>query len=234
MKAARVLRKLLSRGGGKAALLCLIVVVGAVLVIRVYARVRAAQRRAALARANPAQGGGRRAAQAAPQPAADAPGRRGSRRRRLDGRCTVVSIARVAVAEDGRSVASPAAIAALRRAAARVEAPLCVVFQTPDGAGDEAAAAAERAVERLLDAEGVFSAGLKRHRLLFCRTAQGRAAMVRHLEPAAVIDDDPEVVRSLAPFVPRVSFFSAANGAAPVDAANVGVVDSLAAALLAN
>lgn len=49
----------------------------------------------------------------------------------------------------------------------------------------------EKKVHDCLAAAGVFSAGLKQHRVLFCTTTKGKLAMNRQLEPMLCVDGQP-------------------------------------------
>lgn len=59
----------------------------------------------------------------------------------------------------------------------------------------------EQTVNRILRDTGLFSAGLKEHRVLFCSTSKGKQAIVRHIEPSLYVDSDFESLLALKPFI---------------------------------
>jgi hypothetical protein len=57
-------------------------------------------------------------------------------------------------------------------------------------------------VESSLQSAGIFEAGLKKHRLLYCSSIKGKQSVYRHLEPSLCIDDNEEILQQLKPFIP--------------------------------
>ncbi len=73
--------------------------------------------------------------------------------------------------------------------------------------------AEERRVLGALQELGLFDAGLKRHRVLFCSTPLGKVAMSRQLEPTLFIDGDATSTLALEPHLSSVVHVSSAQGA---------------------
>jgi hypothetical protein len=48
---------------------------------------------------------------------------------------------------------------------------------------------------------GIFQAGMKEHRALFCSTSMGKQAIYRHIEPSLLIENDSQIVNALRPFI---------------------------------
>ncbi|RKO86557.1 hypothetical protein BDK51DRAFT_39883 [Blyttiomyces helicus] len=59
-------------------------------------------------------------------------------------------------------------------------------------------------IRELLSASGLYTAGLDPRRVLFCGSEEGKACIVRALEPAWHVDGDDDCVRKLAAFVPNI------------------------------
>lgn len=72
--------------------------------------------------------------------------------------------------------------------------------------------ATEKQVSGMLERSGLYEAGLKRHRVLFCTKQPGKSAIVRHLEPALFVDDDVETLVGLLPYLPLTVHISSQNG----------------------
>eukprot|EP00928_Gymnodinium_smaydae_P035629 TRINITY_DN25044_c0_g1_i1.p1 TRINITY_DN25044_c0_g1~~TRINITY_DN25044_c0_g1_i1.p1 ORF type:complete len:237 (+),score=40.39 TRINITY_DN25044_c0_g1_i1:79-711(+) len=68
--------------------------------------------------------------------------------------------------------------------------------------------ARESAVTETLEALGAFDAGFRRHRLMFSSTVEGRASMVRHLQPSLHLEADDSVRASLEGKVPELRLVS--------------------------
>ena len=66
---------------------------------------------------------------------------------------------------------------------------------------ENSGAARESEVRRLLQEAGLMAAGLREHRVLFCSTAKGKVAIIRHLQPALAVDSDAEVVSLVRPHI---------------------------------
>ncbi|KAJ3149545.1 hypothetical protein HDU89_003596 [Geranomyces variabilis] len=62
----------------------------------------------------------------------------------------------------------------------------------------------EAQIRELLKASGLYADGLDERRVLFCGTEEGKAHLVRHIEPAVHVDQDDEVIERLAPYVKRL------------------------------
>ncbi|KAJ3167326.1 hypothetical protein HDU88_002246 [Geranomyces variabilis] len=59
-------------------------------------------------------------------------------------------------------------------------------------------------IRELLKASGLYADGLDERRVLFCGTEEGKAHLVRHIEPAVHVDQNDEVIERLAPYVKRL------------------------------
>ncbi|CDI80775.1 hypothetical protein, conserved [Eimeria acervulina] len=57
--------------------------------------------------------------------------------------------------------------------------------------------AEEKLVLNLLEECGAFSAGLAKHRVMFCSTQNGAVAMIRQLQPHVHIEDDAFIAEQL-------------------------------------
>lgn len=62
----------------------------------------------------------------------------------------------------------------------------------------------QSSIESALSRCGLFTLGLKPHRLLFCTTVKGKQAIIRHIEPNLVLDDDKSMLQLLKPFIDQV------------------------------
>ncbi|KAJ3184585.1 hypothetical protein HDU87_003986 [Geranomyces variabilis] len=62
----------------------------------------------------------------------------------------------------------------------------------------------EAQIRELLKASGLYADGLDERRVLFCGTEEGKAHLVRHIEPAVHVDQNDEVIERLAPYVKRL------------------------------
>eukprot|EP00439_Symbiodinium_sp_Y106_P054811 s5239_g7.t1 len=69
--------------------------------------------------------------------------------------------------------------------------------------------AKEEEVSQSLEAFGAFATGLRRHRLMFSSTCEGRASMVRQLQPELHLEAAPEVAEALLGKVPEVRLVDA-------------------------
>eukprot|EP00457_Paulinella_chromatophora_P013304 gb/GEZN01013592.1/.p1 GENE.gb/GEZN01013592.1/~~gb/GEZN01013592.1/.p1 ORF type:complete len:245 (-),score=26.10 gb/GEZN01013592.1/:204-938(-) len=67
----------------------------------------------------------------------------------------------------------------------------------------------ETSVMKALNKTGLFNAGLKKHRVLFCTTQKGKIAMFRHLEPDLCLDEDAQVIAALRSHIPSTAWISA-------------------------
>ncbi|CAE7518701.1 PEX22 [Symbiodinium natans] len=67
----------------------------------------------------------------------------------------------------------------------------------------------EEKVWRMFESLGAFQAGFKRHRLMFSSTSEGRASMVRQLQPDLHLEASPEVAEALLGKVPEVRLVEA-------------------------
>ncbi|EKX31161.1 hypothetical protein GUITHDRAFT_122633 [Guillardia theta CCMP2712] len=95
----------------------------------------------------------------------------------------------------------------------------------------------ENKVVDALEQAGVFDAGLSPHKVLFCETELGRAAMVRQIEPMLHVESSAVVLESLKPFIPNLvvvktpynvsSLSSAPAGRGGGGGGNVAIVDDL-------
>jgi len=72
----------------------------------------------------------------------------------------------------------------------------------------------EKRIVEIIRRSGLIEAGLAEHRILFCTTAKGKSAMIRHLEPSLIIEDDPGVAVELQPFIEEIVFISTDSAAA--------------------
>ncbi|CAE7373484.1 PEX22, partial [Symbiodinium sp. KB8] len=81
----------------------------------------------------------------------------------------------------------------------------CEVFPIALAGSD----AKEEEVSESLEAFGAFAAGLRRHRLMFSSTCEGRASMVRQLQPDLHLEAAPEVAEALLGKVPEVRLVEA-------------------------
>jgi hypothetical protein len=87
----------------------------------------------------------------------------------------------------------------------------------------------ERRILGALHELGLFDAGLKRHRVLFCSTPLGKVAMSRQLEPSLFIDGDATSILALEPHLASVVYVSAqGTDALAVARKSTRVVTSLA------
>ncbi|TPX69051.1 hypothetical protein SpCBS45565_g02669 [Spizellomyces sp. 'palustris'] len=62
----------------------------------------------------------------------------------------------------------------------------------------------EAQVRTLLHSSGLYTAGLDPRRVVFCSTEEGKAHIVRHIEPHVHVDSCDDVIKRLAPFVGRI------------------------------
>lgn len=74
----------------------------------------------------------------------------------------------------------------------------------------------------------LFSCGLAKHRVLFCSTAKGKSAILRHLEPNLCIDDDAPGLARLRPFIDGDVVHVREGPQADITADGVISVDSIA------
>eukprot|EP00930_Biecheleria_cincta_P040054 TRINITY_DN27478_c0_g1_i1.p1 TRINITY_DN27478_c0_g1~~TRINITY_DN27478_c0_g1_i1.p1 ORF type:complete len:200 (+),score=38.10 TRINITY_DN27478_c0_g1_i1:135-734(+) len=64
--------------------------------------------------------------------------------------------------------------------------------------------ATEGEVMQVLESMGAFDAGLRRHRVMFCSTSEGRSSMVRQLQPHVHLEAAASVAQALQGKVPDV------------------------------
>ncbi|KAJ3087492.1 ATP-binding cassette sub- G member 2 [Quaeritorhiza haematococci] len=57
---------------------------------------------------------------------------------------------------------------------------------------------------QLLKGSGLYGSGLDSRKVLFCETEEGKAHIVRHVEPHIHIETNDEIIQKLAPFVPKI------------------------------
>ncbi|KAJ3001543.1 hypothetical protein HKX48_002815 [Thoreauomyces humboldtii] len=62
----------------------------------------------------------------------------------------------------------------------------------------------EEQIRALLDASNLYAYGLDVRRVLFCSTEEGKAHVVRHVDPAVHVDSNDDVIARLAPFIRRI------------------------------
>lgn len=62
----------------------------------------------------------------------------------------------------------------------------------------------ERNIIELFKSLDIFNKGLKKHRLMFCSTAIGRASMIRQLSPLTHVDNDETVIKTLTGKIPNL------------------------------
>eukprot|EP00929_Paragymnodinium_shiwhaense_P116431 TRINITY_DN85988_c0_g1_i1.p1 TRINITY_DN85988_c0_g1~~TRINITY_DN85988_c0_g1_i1.p1 ORF type:complete len:228 (-),score=48.67 TRINITY_DN85988_c0_g1_i1:132-728(-) len=72
--------------------------------------------------------------------------------------------------------------------------------------------AREEEVKLALEAVGMFEAGLRRHRLMFCSSSEGCASMVRQLQPSMHFEGTQSVAAALEGKVPMVQLVDPAAG----------------------
>mmetsp|Transcript_116482 Transcript_116482/g.324605 ORF Transcript_116482/g.324605 Transcript_116482/m.324605 type:complete len:193 (+) Transcript_116482:88-666(+) len=80
----------------------------------------------------------------------------------------------------------------------------------------------EAEIHRALESVGAFGAGLKRHRVMFSATPEGRASMVRQLQPAVHLEAVKAVADALAGKVPEVRLVGSPEWPTFTDAACLG------------
>eukprot|EP01059_Diplonema_ambulator_P013097 TRINITY_DN2361_c1_g1_i1.p1 TRINITY_DN2361_c1_g1~~TRINITY_DN2361_c1_g1_i1.p1 ORF type:complete len:207 (+),score=45.98 TRINITY_DN2361_c1_g1_i1:43-663(+) len=64
----------------------------------------------------------------------------------------------------------------------------------------------EDQVKRVLEKEGVYAAGLKPHRVVFCSTLIGKQAIARQLLPSLLLESDKDVVSYMAEHVAHLGY----------------------------
>eukprot|EP01118_Nematostelium_gracile_P014478 TRINITY_DN5654_c0_g1_i1.p1 TRINITY_DN5654_c0_g1~~TRINITY_DN5654_c0_g1_i1.p1 ORF type:complete len:229 (+),score=38.56 TRINITY_DN5654_c0_g1_i1:95-781(+) len=85
----------------------------------------------------------------------------------------------------------------------------------------------EVTIMKLLDESGVFWAGLNPNKVLFCSTEEGRGHMARQLSVHMHIDESPQVLNFLKPFVPSLVQITPVNEITYVKETNVTKASSL-------
>jgi len=101
-----------------------------------------------------------------------------------------------------------------------------LLAQVPDDIG-------QAAVTGAMEAAGLLGKGVHQlppHRLLFCSTLEGKASIVRQVEPELHIDGQASTIEDLKRFIPQLLHVHApGTQPAAMEAQNVGHAPSLAA-----
>lgn len=96
----------------------------------------------------------------------------------------------------------------LAEACSARSAGLIVLFTVPDDMLNESESEVpenvKRTIETRLEEGGIFASGLKRHRLVFTKSVEGRISVGRQVEAYLFIDSDRQVVEELTGKVPNV------------------------------